>query len=87
MKQIVTVMEIEGEGLDGLIGQRVTLFCVNYIYTGKLVGVNEKFVKLEDAGKVFETGPFNDKEWKDYQPLPRPVYVMTAAIESFTVFK
>ena len=39
MKQLVTVTEVENEGLDGLMGQRITLFCGNYIYTGDLVGV------------------------------------------------
>lgn len=28
------VEEIAGEGLDKLLGERVTLFCLNYIYTG-----------------------------------------------------
>ena len=41
MKKLVNVTEVEGEGLTKLMGERVTLFCMNYIYTGKLVGVNE----------------------------------------------
>src|SRR5208282_5297819 len=56
MKQIVTVTEVEGEGLEALLGQNVLLFCLNYIYTGKLVGVNSTFVKLEGAKIVYETG-------------------------------
>jgi hypothetical protein len=87
MKKLVTVTEVEGEGLDGLLGERVTLFCVNYIYTGNLVGVNEKVVKLEDARIVYETGPLCDGKWKDAQELPKPVYVMTHAIESFMILK
>jgi hypothetical protein len=39
MKMIVT--EVENEGLEALMGKRVTLFCGVYIYTGKLVGVNQ----------------------------------------------
>ena len=58
----VMVKEVENEGLEALMGQRVTLFCGVYIYTGKLVGVNATCVKLEDAGIVYETGPFSDKE-------------------------
>ncbi len=84
MKQFV---EVSGEGLESLMGQRVTLFCLNYFYSGKLVGVNDKFVKLTDAGVVFETGPFDKKDWQDYQKLPNDVYVMTSMIESFTVLK
>jgi hypothetical protein len=44
MKKLVE--EINGEGLDKLLGERVTLFCMNYIYTGKLSGVNSTCVLL-----------------------------------------
>lgn len=83
----VVVKEVEGEGLDALLGQRVTLFCGVYIYTGRLVGVNQTCVKLEDAGIVYETGPFNDKEWGDCQSLPNDWYVAMQSIESFGVLK
>ena len=84
MKQIV---EVSGEGLEGLMGQTVTLFCGVYIYTGKLVGANGTFVKLSGASIVYETGPFSDKQWKDAQALGGDWYVQTAAIESFGVLK
>jgi len=83
----VMVKEVANEGLESLIGQRVTLFCGVYIYTGTLVGVNDTCVKLEDAGIVYETGPFSDKKWKDMQSLPSAAYVRTQAIEMFTVLK
>ena len=82
-----TVETVEGEGLDKLLGERVTLFCLNYIYTGKLSGVNETRVLLTDAAIVYETGPLNDKKWKDAQSLPGPWYVQRGAIESFGVLK
>jgi hypothetical protein len=31
MKKIVSVTEVEGEGLIGLLGENVILFCMNYI--------------------------------------------------------
>jgi hypothetical protein len=83
MKKLVSVTEVEGEGLMGLMGERVTLYCLNYIYTGKLVRVNDSFVKLEDAHVVYETGPYTDKEWKDAQKLPHDWYVQVSAVESF----
>lgn len=85
MKKLVKMEEVEVEGLDLLIGEQVTLFCVNYIYAGKLVGVHEKYVKLEGASIVYETGAFTDAKFKDAQPLPRDLYVMQASIESFTI--
>ncbi len=85
MKRIVE--EVSGEGLDKLLGERITLFCDNYIYTGKLSGINDSCVLLTDAGIVYETGPLNDKSWKDMQLLPDPWYVQITAIESFGKMK
>ncbi len=85
MKKIV--QEVEGEGLTKLLGERVTLFCANYIYTGRLTGVNESCVLLTDAAIVYETGPFSDKKWKDAQNLPSEWYVQVSAIESFGKLK
>lgn len=85
MKKIV--QEVEGEGLVKLLGERVTLFCMNYIYTGRLSGVNEACVLLDDAKVVYETGDFKSKDWKDAQALPGAWYVSTASIESFGVLK
>jgi len=85
MKKIVT--EVEGEGLEKLLGERVTIFCANYIYTGILSGVNETCVLLTSAAVVYETGPFGDKKWKDAQELPEQWYVQIDAIESFGKLK
>lgn len=87
MKKLVQVQEVEGEGLMALIGQRVTLFCMNYIYTGNLTGVNNTCVLLEDPAIVYETGDFTDKEWENAQSLPNSLYVQIAAIESFCIMK
>ena len=81
------VKEVEGEGLESFLGQTITLFCGVYIYTGKLIGVNDTCVKLTDAKVVFETGPFGEKAWKDAQGLPHDWYVARQAIESFGVLK
>jgi hypothetical protein len=83
----VEVIEVENEGLISLLDQNITLFCAVYIYTGKLVGVNSTYVKLENPKIVYETGAFNTKEWKDAQALPNELYVQTAMIESFGIVK
>ena len=75
------------EGLLKLMGERVTLFCLNYIYTGKLAGVNDACVLLEDAAIVYETGDLTSSAWKDAQKLPGGWYVQIGAIESFGVLK
>lgn len=44
MKKIIE--EKEGEGFEKLLGERITVFCANYIYTGTLSGVNETCLLL-----------------------------------------
>ena len=83
MKKIVSVTEVEGEGIVALLGENVILFCLNYIYTGVLSGVNSTCVLLENPAIVYETGAFTDKKFKDAQPLPMPLYVQSSAIEAF----
>lgn len=87
MKKLVKVEEVSGEGLLALMDENVTLFCLNYIYTGKLVGVNDTYVKLEKAAIVYETGAFSDPCFKDKQNLPNDWYVQISAIESFGKLK
>jgi hypothetical protein len=83
----VVVKEVENEGLSAFLGKKVTLFCNSYFYTGVLSGVNSTCVKLDNAAIVYETGPLNDKIWKDVQSLPGVWYVQVSAIESFGELK
>ena len=83
MKQLVKVEEVPGEGLVGLLGENVILFCMNYIYAGKLIGVNDTFVKLENAHIVYATGSFTDKKFSDAQKVGDEYYVQRPSIESF----
>lgn len=87
MKKLIKVEEVEGEGLIGLLGKRVTLFCANYIYRGILAGVNDTCVMLDEAQIVYETGSFDTREWKDAQRIGDSWYVKRGAIESFGITK
>lgn len=84
MKKIV---EVSDEGLEGLMGEAVTLLCMNYFYTGKLTGVNATCVRLDDPSIVYETGDWSEKKWSDAQALPGTIYVQVSAIEAFGVLK
>lgn len=77
------LIDVEGAGLESLLGKTVTLLCINYIYTGKLTGVNASFVELTNPSIVYETGAWSTKDWKDAQPLPNTIYVMLGAVEAF----
>lgn len=84
MRQVVQVTEVDGEGLESLMGKRVLLMCAGYFYEGKLIGVNSTFVKLEDPAVVYEIGLWDKKEYADIQKLHTKFwYVQTGLIESF----
>ena len=85
MKKLVE--QVDGKGLESLLGKQVTFFCMNYIYTGKMIGVNATCALLQDPKIVYETGAFTDKAWKDAQPVCPQLYIQIASIESFGVVK
>lgn len=79
-----TLVEIKNEGLEALLNKRVLLMCAGYFYEGVLIGVNDSFVKLDDAAIVYSTGAWSDKNYSDIQKLHKKEwYVMTGLIESF----
>ncbi len=81
MKKIIE--EIEGEGLDSLLGEYITVWCCRYIYAGKLTGVNDKDILLSDAKIVYDTGTLDEAGFGDAQALPNNWYVRTDSIESY----
>jgi len=83
MKKVVTVQEVDGEGLVALLDKYVTVWCVNYIYSGKLSGVNDADILLTDACVVYETGGLCANKFERSEPLPKPHYIRTSAIESY----
>ena len=48
-----TIVETtEAEGLDALLGKRVSLWCVNYIYTGSVVANISAFWPRRRGGRM-----------------------------------
>jgi hypothetical protein len=64
----VAVIEVEGEGAISLLGEYVEIRCGNYHYAGKLVGVNDLCVELEEAHTIFSSGSYTTKKYEDVQP-------------------
>ena len=84
MKRIVETVETNDDGLEALLGENVEIWCLNYIYAGKLIGVNCSDIILEDAVVVYETGELGAKEFKDAQKLnPKEWRIRTRTIESY----
>ncbi len=81
-------VEDENAGLLCLLGEQITVFCLNYFYTGKLDGVNETCIKLSAPKVIYETGSFSDSEWKDAQSLcTESFYIQIGCIEAYGVLK
>ena len=84
MKKIANIVEVEGEGLEALLGEKIFIMCSSYFYTGVLEGVNTNCVLLQNPSIVYETGVWTDKSWKDAQRLHNKYhYIRTSMIESF----
>lgn len=71
-----------------LTGKNVLIRTVTNFYTGHVVQETKKFLRLETAAWIADTGRFSDALSKslfdEVEPYPRPVIVMTAAIVDVT---
>lgn len=86
MKRVI--VQSTNEGLESLLGEKVTLLCTRYIYTGTLTGLNDNFCLLQDPYIVYDTGAWDKKDWQDAQKLPKnEIYIMLHSIESFGLMK
>ena len=48
----------EWEGLDSLIGMKVFIRTVTFHCTGRIVGIRDGFIKLEDSAWIADSGRF-----------------------------
>lgn len=88
MKKLMKIVETNETPLEGLIGERVTFFCLNYIYAGELIGINESSVCLRNPSIVYETGDFKNDEYPDEQSLcTDEFFIAMNCIESFGKLK
>ena len=85
MKRAVNTVETAVDGLDKLLGEYVELYCLNYIYSGKLVGVNEFDVCLAECCIVYETGKLDDHSGYKFSESfnQEERFVQKAHIESY----
>ena len=83
MKKIV---KVSSEGFEALLGKKVIIYSCRYIYVGKLVGVNNTCILLEDAKFIYSTGPYRKdiKKWESSENCWNDSwYIQTSSIESF----
>ena len=86
MKKLITTDD--AMHLEQLLGETVTLFCCRYIYSGKLISVDDFSARLSAAGIVYDTGSLDSSaSWSDRQPLPHDWNIALSSIESFGILK
>ena len=85
MRRVIETDEVSG--FEVMLGKSVYLICGIYIYAGVLSGVNIDHLELTDPKLVYETGPWDDVDWKDAQQLPSPHWVMRDHVESWGLGK
>lgn len=84
MRKLVT--ETQTERLEELLGENVTIFCLNYFYHGKLKAYDDRDIILENPSIIYETGKFSDKDFKDIQSLCTKEWTINrGCVESFGV--
>ena len=78
-------MKARAAGIATFRGKSITLYCLNYIYTGKVVEVTSEEVDLAGAAIVYETGELKAPKFLDAQELPGPEnhFVRISAVESY----
>jgi hypothetical protein len=60
----VEVIEVENEGLISLLDKKVYVKCMSWDYVGTLIGVNDNFIKVENASIVYNTeDDLTKKNW------------------------
>lgn len=71
-----------------LEGKNILIRTVTNFYTGRVIEENSKFLKLEKAAWIADTGRFSDalasSIFSEVEPYPRPVIVMKAAMVDVT---
>lgn len=83
----IPVVEVPNEGLNAFLNKTITVWCLDFIRHGTLVGINDTFIKLNDASIVYETGDLTKNTFKDAQKTSGPIYVMKQAICHFEAGK
>lgn len=82
VENVTTVVDEQGGPLV-MLGKVVYVSCTSYAYTGKLTGVNDKFIELEEVEIVYETGPWSGKTFKGTEKLPtKTLCIFLTQVES-----
>jgi hypothetical protein len=102
MKQVIDKITIEGKdyipaeqykdyfnefnGLESLLGMKIFIRTVTYHCIGKMVGLKDGFIQLEDSAWVADSGRFADALEKGTLNEVEPTKKMWVAVSSIVDF-
>lgn len=74
------------QDLESRLNKQVVFMCFNYIYTGVLTAINDKFYRITNPHIIYETGKWTDSKWKDCQSMGEDeLDIMVGTFESWFV--
>ena len=65
--------------------QKFTFICTNYIYSGQIENISKDTVVSKNAQIIFETGPINQKGWRNSEDFPHLLFIARQSIESYFI--
>ena len=77
--------EVINSSIYTLLGENIIVFCRNYIYSGKLIGVDSDYIILGDARIVYDTGPLCGNTFTNAQSLPSQWFIQLSTVESYGI--
>jgi len=76
----------DADGLEKFLGEHIQLWCINYIYAGLLVGVNENDCVLSHPYVVYETGKLTEEKFKFAESFGvQELFVRISSIEAYAL--
>jgi len=74
-----------------LVGKNVLIRTVSYFYTGRIVEITKKAIRLETAAWIADTGRFADSlkscDFAEVEPYSEDCWVMLGAVVDITTIK
>ena len=87
LKEIQSMGDSNHSEYKQYIGQRPTVYAMNYIYTGDCLAVEGGSIVFDNAMIVYNTGDHKEPNWSDAEEMRGRWSVAIQSIESHGIFK
>lgn len=79
-----TICNTDTDALSSLLGENIVVRSVTFYYTGKLAGYDDKFLVLDDAAWIADTGRWSrflaGDQANEVEPYPGRCYVALGGV-------